>query len=190
MFSHSVVSFSLRPHGLQHALPPCPSPSPGVCISSCSLHQWCGPAISSSDALFSFCPLSFLASGTFSVSCLFASDDQNTRASSSASVLPVNIQGWSSLRLTGLISLLSKGLSGIFSSTTVQRHQFLGILPFLWSGSHNRMWPLVGYMNLKERVFFWNIFWLSRCCHLVSFVNNLWCSTYRDSIACFSAQYS
>ena len=108
MFSHSVVSYSLRPHGLQHALPPCPSPSPGVCTSSCSLHQWCGPAISSSDAVFSFCPPSFLASGTFSMSHLFASDDQNTRAASSASVLPVNIQGWSSLRLTGWISLQSR----------------------------------------------------------------------------------
>ena len=93
-----------------------------------SLHQWSRPAVSFSDALFFFCPHSFPASGTSPVSHLFASDDQNTGASASASVLPVNIQSWSPLRLTGLISLLSKGLSGVFSSTTVQRHQFFGIL--------------------------------------------------------------
>ena len=107
--------------GLQHARPLCPSPSPGFCPSSCSLPRWCHPAISFSDALFS-CPQSFPASGTFPMSCLFASDDQNTGASASASVLLGNIQGWSHLRLTGLISLLSEGLLGVFSSTTVQRH--------------------------------------------------------------------
>ena len=101
--------------------------SPGVCQSSCSLHWWCHPAISSSEALFSFCPQSFPASGTFSTSTLFSSDGQNTGAS--ASVLLVTIQGWYPLRLTGLISLLSKGLSGVFSSTTVQRHQFFDVLP-------------------------------------------------------------
>ena len=135
LFSCSVVFNSLRPHGLQHARPPCPSPSPGVCPSSCSLHQWCCPTISSSDALYSFCPQSFPASGTFPMSRLFTSDDQNTGASASASVFPVNIQGWSPLRLTGLI-LLSTGLSGVFSSTTVQKHQFFGFLLFLWSSSH------------------------------------------------------
>ena len=103
------------------------SPSSGVCPNSCSLHRWCHPASSSSDALFSFCPQSFPASGTFPVSRLFALDDQNTGALASASVLPVNIQGSSPLRLTGLISLLSKGLSGVFSSTTVRRHQFFGV---------------------------------------------------------------
>ena len=82
-------------HGLQHTRPPWPSPSPGVCPSSWSLLQWCHPAISSSDALFSFCPQSFPASGTFLMSHLFASDDQSTGASASASVLPENIQGWS-----------------------------------------------------------------------------------------------
>ena len=111
LFSCPIVSDSLQPHGLQHARPPCPSPSSGVCPSSCSLHQWCHPVISFSDALFSFCPRSFPASGTFPMRCLFTSDDQNTEASASASVLPVIIQGWSPLRLTGLISLLSKGLS-------------------------------------------------------------------------------
>ena len=120
----------------------CLSPSPRVCPSLCSLHQWCHPAISSSDALFS-CPRSFPALGTSPVSHLFTSDDQSTGASASASVLPVNNQGWSPLTLTDLISLLSKGLSGIFSGTTVRRHQFFGILPSLESSSHNCTWPLV-----------------------------------------------
>ena len=105
-------------------------------------HQWCQPAISSSDALFSFYPQSFPASGTFPVSCLFTSDNQNTGASVSASVLPVNIQGWSPVRLTGFISLLSKGLSGVSSSTTVWKHQFFGVLPSLQSNSHNCTWTL------------------------------------------------
>ena len=135
------VSDSLQPHGLQHARPSCPSPSPRVCPSSCSLHQWCHPAISSSEALFFFCSQSFLASGTFPMSCLFASDDQNTRASALTSVLPVNIQGLSSLRLTGLI-LLSKEVSGVFFSPSVWRHQFVGILHSLWYRSHNHTWAL------------------------------------------------
>jgi len=98
LFSHPVVSDSLRPHWLQHARPSCPSPFPGVCPSSCSLHQWCHPAISSSDVLFSFCPQSFPASQSFPMSHLFTSDDhQNTRASASASVLPVITQVWSPL---------------------------------------------------------------------------------------------
>ena len=105
-------------------------------------NQWCHLAFSSSDALFPFCPQSFPASGTLPVSHLFASDDQNTEASALASVLPVTIQGWSPLRLTGLISLLSEGLSGVFSSTTVRRHQFFGIPPSLQSDSHNCTWPL------------------------------------------------
>ena len=108
-FSGPVVSDSLQPHGLQHTRPPCLSPSPRVCPSSCPFHRWCHPAISSSDALFSFCPQSLPASGTFPMNHLCASDDQNTGTSASASVFPVNIQGWSPLRLTGLISLLSKG---------------------------------------------------------------------------------
>ena len=107
------MSDSLWPHGLQHARPPCPSPSPGVCPSSCSLPRWCCAAISFPDAL-SCCPQSFPASRTFPTSWLFTSDDQNTGAS--ASVLPVNIQAWSFLTWTGLISLFSKGLPGAFSS--------------------------------------------------------------------------
>ena len=132
----------LWPHGLPHARPPCPSPSPEVCPSSCPLHWWCHSVISSSDALFSFCPQSFPKSGTFPMSHLFTSDDQNTGASASASVLPVNIQCWSPLRLTGLISLLSRALLGVFSSTTFQRHQFFRVLPSLQSSSHNCTWPL------------------------------------------------
>ena len=131
------MSNSLRPHGLQHARPPCPSSSPRVCPSSCSLHWWCHQAISSSDTLFCFCHQSCPASLTFPMSQLFASDDQNTGASASASVLPMKIQGSSPFRLTGSISLLSKGLSGVFSSTPVGRHWFFGALPPLQSSSHN-----------------------------------------------------
>ena len=136
LFCHPVMSYSLRPHGLQHARPPCPSPSPGVCPY--------GDAVQPPHPLMSLLllPQSFPASGTFPVSCLFISGDQNTGASASASVLPVNSQGWSPLRLTGLISLLSKGLSGVFSSITVWRHQFFGTQPSLPSGSHNHTWPL------------------------------------------------
>ena len=123
LFSHPVMSDSLQPHGLQCTRPPCPSPSPEVCPSSCPLHWWCHLAIWSSDALFS-CPQSFPTSGTFPISRLFTSDDQNTGASASA-VLPTSIQGWFPLRLTGLISLLSKGLSGVFSSSLKA-----SILPF------------------------------------------------------------
>ena len=106
--------------------------TPLVIPASCPI-LWCP---------LSFCPQSFPALGTFPISHLLASDDQNSGDSASASILPVNIQGWSPLRLTGLISLLSKGLSGVFSSTTVQRHQFFGILPSLWSSSDNYRWPL------------------------------------------------
>ena len=127
LFSPPVVSDSLWPHRLQHVRLPCPSPSPRICPSSCSLHWWCHPAISSSDALFC-CLQSFPASGTFPMSHLFALDDQNTGASASASALPVNIQGLSSLRLTCLIFLLSKGLLGVLSSTTVWRHHFFFFL--------------------------------------------------------------
>ena len=114
LLSCPVVSDSLWPHGLQNSRPPCPSPSLRVCPSSCPLHRWCNQTISSSDALFSFCLQSFPASGTFPMSHLFTSDDKNTRASISASVFPVSIQDWFPLRLNGLVSLLPKGLSGIF----------------------------------------------------------------------------
>ena len=100
LFSRPVMSDSLQPHGLQDARPPCPSPSPEFCPSSCSLHWCCHPAISSSDALF-FCLQSFPASGTFLVSQVFTSGDQNTGTSASASILPMSIKGWFPLRLTG-----------------------------------------------------------------------------------------
>ena len=107
-FSHSVVSDSLRPHGLQHIRPPCPSPTPRVYSNSCPLSRWCHPAISSSVIPFSSCLQSFPASGSFSVSQFFESGGQSIGASASASVLPKNIQGWLLLGWTGLISLLSQ----------------------------------------------------------------------------------
>ena len=113
-----------------------------VCPNSCPLHWWCHPAISSSDTLFSLCPPSFPASGTFPVSQVFPSDNQNTGVSTSASVFPTSIQGWFPLRLTGLISLPFKGLSEVFSSTTVRRHQFFSAPPSWQSSSHNHTWPL------------------------------------------------
>ena len=127
LFRHPVMFNYLRPHRLQHTKVSWSPSSPKVYPSSCPLHGWCHPAISSSDALFSFCPESFTALGTFPMSWLLALGDQNSGASASASVLPISIQGWFPLRLTGLISLLSKGFSGVFSSTTVQRQHELRI---------------------------------------------------------------
>ena len=137
-----VMSDSLWPHGMQHTRPLHPSASPGVCPGSCPLHQWWHPAISSSDTLLSLCLQSFPASRSFPMSQLLTSGDQNIRTSVSASVLPISMQGWPPLRLTGLVSLLSKGFSRVFSRTTFQRHQFFGALPSLRSSSHNHMWPL------------------------------------------------
>ena len=125
-FSHSVLSESLRSHGLQHVRPPCPSPTPGVHPNSCPLSPWCHPTISSSVIPFSSCPQSFPASGSFQMSQLFTSGGQSIGGSASASVLPVNTQNWSPLGWTGWISLQSKGLSRVFSNTTVQKHQFFG----------------------------------------------------------------
>ena len=114
-----------------------------------TLSWWCYLTILSSAPPFS-CPQSFLATESFPVSQLFTSGGQNFGASASAPVLPVNIQGWFPWRLTGLISLLSKGLSEVFSSTTIRKHQFCGILPSLWSSSHNRTWSL-GQVILPEK---------------------------------------
>ena len=125
-FSHSVVSDSLRPHGLQHVRLPCPSPTPGAYSNSCPLSRWCHPTISSSVVPFSSLPQSFPASGPFPMSQLFTSGGQSLGVSASASVLPMNIQDWFPLGLSGLISLQSKGLSRVFSNTTVQKHQFFG----------------------------------------------------------------
>ena len=123
-FGHSVVSDSLWPHEPQHARPPCPSPTPRVYPKSCPLSRWCHPTISSSVVPFSPCPQSFPASGSFPMSQLFAWGGQSIRVSASTSVLPMNTQDWSPLEWTGWISLQSKGLSRVFSNTTVQKHQF------------------------------------------------------------------
>ena len=122
--SRSVVSDSLQPHESQHARPPCPSPTPGVCPNSCASSQWCYPAISSSVIPFSSCPQSLPASGSFPMSQLFAWGGQSIGVLALTSVLPMNTQDWSPLGWTGWISLQSKGLSRVFSNTTVQKHQF------------------------------------------------------------------
>ena len=127
---------NLRPNGLQHARPPCPSPIPAVYSNSCSLSWWCHPTISSSVVPFSSCLQSFPALGSFPMIQFFASGSKNTGASALASVLPMNIQDWFPLGLTGFISLQSKGLSRVFSSTTVRKHQSFHAQPSLWSSSH------------------------------------------------------
>jgi len=132
-FSCSVVSDSLRPHEPQHARPPCPSPTPGVHPNPCPSSRWCYPTISSSVVPFSSCPQSFPASGSFQMSQLFTDSKywsiggQSIGVSASASVLQMNTQDWSPLGWTGWISLQSKGLSRVFSNTTVQKHQFFNI---------------------------------------------------------------
>ena len=125
-FSCSVVSDSLWPHELQHARAPCPSPTPGVHSNSCPSSQWCHPDISSSGAPFSSCPQSIPASESFPMSQLFTWGGQSTEVSALASFLPKNTQDWSPLERTDWISLQSKGLSRVFSNTTVQKHQFFG----------------------------------------------------------------
>ena len=142
LFSCSALSNSLRPHGLQHTRLPCPSPSPGACSNLFPLSWWCHPTISSSVIPFSYCLQSFSVSGSFPMSWLFTSGGQSIGASSSASVLPMNIQDWFPLRLTGWISFQSKGLSRVFSSTTVWKHQFFNAQPSLWSSSHIHTWLL------------------------------------------------
>ena len=130
LFSPQVMSVSLQPYRMQHAKLSCSSPSPGVCPGSCPLNRWCHPTISSSVTLF-FCLQSFPVLGSFSMSWLFPSGGQSIVAS--ASILPMSIHGWFPLRSTSLISLLSKGLWKVFSSTTIWKHHFFGALPFLWS---------------------------------------------------------
>ena len=120
---------TLRPHGPQHARPPCPSQSPGVYPNSCPSSLWGHPTISSSVVSFSSCPQSFPASGSFPMSQLFTSGGQSIGVSASTSVLPMNTQDWSPLGWTGWTSVPSKGLSRVFSSTTVQKHQFFKYIP-------------------------------------------------------------
>ena len=141
-FSCSVVSDSLWSNGLQQARPPCPSPIPEACSNFCPLSQWSHPTISSSVVPFSSCLHSFPTSGSFQMSQLFAPGGQTVVVSVSASVFPMNTQDWSPLGWTGWISLQSKGLSRVFSNTTVQKHQFLGTQLSLWSNSHIHTWLL------------------------------------------------
>ena len=123
-FSRSVVSDSLWPHGLQYTRPPCPSPTPGLHPNPCPLSQWCHPTILSSVIPFFSCPQSFPESASFQMSQLFTSGDQSIGVSALASVLSMNIQDWFPLGWTSWISLQPKGLSRVFSNTTVQKHQF------------------------------------------------------------------
>ena len=141
-FSRSVVSDSLWPHESQHARPPCPSPTPGVYSNSCPSSRRCHPAISSSVIPFSSCPQSLPASGSFPMSQFFAWGRQSIGVSASASVLPMNTQDWSPLGWTGWISLQSRGLSRVFSNTTVQKHQSFGAQLSSQSNSHIHTWPL------------------------------------------------
>ena len=134
-FSHSVVSDSLGPHEPQHAKLPCPSPTPGVHANPCPLSHWCHPIISSSVVPYSSCPQSFPASGSFPMSQLFARGSQSIGVLASISVLPMNTQDWSPLGWTSWISLQSKGLSRVFSNTTVQKHQVFGAQLSLQSNS-------------------------------------------------------
>ena len=152
-FSRSVVSDSLRPHEPQHSRPPCPS-TPGVHPNPCPLSRWCHPTISSSVIPFSSCPQSFPASGAFQMSQLSTSGGQSIGVSALTSVPPVNTQGWSPLGWTGWISLQSKGLSRVFSNTTVQKHQFFCAQLSSQSNSHIHTWPLenhcLDWMHLSE----------------------------------------
>ena len=150
------MSDILRPCGLQYARLPCSSLSPGVCSNSCPMSQWCHPTMSSSVALF-LCPQSFPASGSFPMSRLFVSGDQTIRASASASVLPMNIQSWFPLGLTGLLSLQSKGLSRVFFSTTIWKHQFFSTQPSLWFNSHIHTWLLEKPWLYVGSLFFYSL---------------------------------
>ena len=154
-FSCSFMSNSLRPHGLQRNRPPCPSPTPRVYSNSCPLSWWCHPTISSSVVPFSRLQ-SLPASGSFQMSQFCASGGQSIGVSASTSVLPMNIEDW----FPGLISPQSKGLSRVFSSTTVQKHQFFGAQPSLWSNSH------IIHDYWKNHSFdYWDLCWQSDVLH-------------------------
>ena len=147
------LSNSLQLHGVQHARLPCPSPTPGACSNSSPSSHWCHPTISSSVIPFSSHSQFFPASGSFQMSQLFASGGQNIGAAASASVLPINIQDWFPLGLTGLISLQSKGLSRVFSNTTVRKHQFFGAQLSLWFNSHIHTWQQKKIIDLTRWTF-------------------------------------
>ena len=142
LFSCSVVSDSSQPCGLQHPRLPCPSSSPRACSNSYPSSRWCHSAVSSSVVPFFSCLQSFPASQSLLMSWLCASGGQSIGVSVSASVLPMNIQDWFRLGLTGFISLQSKGFSKVFSSTTVQKHQFFSAQTSLWSNSPIHTWLL------------------------------------------------
>ena len=166
-FSHSVMSNSSWSHGLQHARLPCPLPTPRAYSNWCPSSQWCHPTISSSVIPFSSGLQSFPASGSFPMNQFFTSGDQWIGVSASASVLPMNIQGWFPLGLTGLISLLSKGLSRVFSNIVVQKHQFFSTQLSLWSNSHIHTWLLkknIGLTTWILLIFFWAL------CFIILFV--------------------
>ena len=133
---------TLRPHESQHARPPCPSQTPRIHPNPCPLSWWCHPTISSSVVPFSSCPQYFPASGSFLISHLFTSGGQSIGTSASISVLPMNIEDWFPLGWTGWISLQSKGLSRVFSNSTVQKHQFFTAQLSLQSNSHIHTWLL------------------------------------------------
>ena len=152
-FSRSVVSNSLRPHESQHARPPCPSPTPGVYSNSCPSGRWCHPAFLSSVIPFSSCPQSLPASGSFPMSQPFAWGGQSIGVSALASVLPMNTQDWSPLEWTSWISLQSKGLSRVFSNTTVEKHQFFCSQLSSHSNSHIHIWPLEKPIALTRQTF-------------------------------------
>ena len=139
---HLVMSNSLRPHGLQHTRPPCPSPTPRVYLNLCPLSRWYHPTILSSVVPFSSRLQSFQASVSFQMSQLFSSGGQSIGVTASASVLPMNIQDWFSLGMTGLISLQSNARSRVFSNTTVQKNQFFGAQLSLQSNTHIHTWLL------------------------------------------------
>ena len=141
-FSCSVVSDSFWPHEPQHIRPPCPSPTPRVHSNPCPSSRWCHPTISSSVVPFSSCRQSFPASGYFPMSQLFTSGGQSIGVSAPTSFLPMNTQDWSPLGWSGWISLKSKGLSRVFSNTTVQKHQFFSAQLSSQSNSHIHTWPL------------------------------------------------
>ena len=147
-FIRSVVSDSLRPHGLQHARLPCPSLTLGVNSNSCPLSRWCHLTILSSVAPFSSCLQSFPTSGPFQMSQFFVSDGQSIGASASASVLPMNIQDWFPLGWTVWISLQSKGIPRVFSNTTVQKHQFFNAV----QGSNLAHLPSTNYESIVQRM--------------------------------------
>ena len=151
LFSCSVMSNFWWPLRLQHTRLPYSSLSLGVCSNSCALSWWCHPTISSSVTHFSFCLQPFPASRSFPMRWVFTPGDLGIGVSASASVLPMNIQGWFPLGSTGLTSLLSKRLSRVFSSTTVQKHQYFGAQPSFWSNSHICTWLLEKFSLWLQR---------------------------------------